>query len=683
MPPSPPLPATTRDVRPSPTVSVVIPALNEETNLPLVLEGLPPVDEVVIVDGGSADDTVAVAREVRPDAVVVRQTRTGKGNALICGFAASRGDIVVTLNADGSTDPGEIPRYVDALISGAEVAHGSRYREGGGDHGGHGLDRLGNALLSRFVNALFGTRFTDLGYGYNAYWRSLLPVLDLPGVDVPGLKRGHRLWGDGPEIEPMINIRVAAQGMRVVEVASIGYPPIHGVRQRRMLRRALRALRAAFAEYARRWRIGHRAAGPADSASGAGPRHGTAPDAPRTAGGRAGRDGSAGRRAGRGPTDTGTGSHLRSVGDWRETTGAGQENRHDTGAGQGDWRTTTGTGRDDWRTTTGTGQDNRHDTGAGQGDWRTTTGTGRDDWRTTTGTGRDDWRTTTGSGQWRELAGAARQEMSDGPRYDPAADELHDLDPSDRRSLPMYPEPDSSWTQASGRHAALGDNAGVPRRPPAGQHEQPSGWPPRDEPSPGRGPRRGAAGRRRGQPRQDQPRQDQPRQDQSRPDQSRSDQSRSDQSRSDQSRSDQSRSDQSRSDQSRSERLRPDQPWTDQHRPGRAATDRPGGSRPAPWEGSTSDTGSHHRIEPDSDDGPRGPGGGRGGPSGLDRESRGNRVEGPTLRDVGGGRRRLDSWEGRADGRPDLTVIAGEGLERADRNRPTHLRAVPGERFGR
>src|SRR4051812_10257367 len=98
----------------SPSVTVVIPALNEEHNLPLVLENLPPVDEVIVVDGRSDDDTVAVAREVRPDVIVVRQTRSGKGNALACGFAAATGDIVVTLNADGSADPGEIPRFVDA-----------------------------------------------------------------------------------------------------------------------------------------------------------------------------------------------------------------------------------------------------------------------------------------------------------------------------------------------------------------------------------------------------------------------------------------------------------------------------------------------------------------------------------------------------------------------------------------
>jgi hypothetical protein len=195
---------------------------------------------------------------VRPDAVVVRQTRTGKGNALACGFAACRGDVVVTLNADGSTDPGEIPRYVDALVSGAEMAHGSRFRDGGDDLGGRRVDRFGNAVLRWIVNLLFGTSFTDVGYGYNAYWRALLPALDLPPVEPSRSRRGLRHWGDGAEIEPMLNLRTAAQGLRVVEVASIGYPPINGARERRRLARTLRALRTAFLEYARWRRFGPR-----------------------------------------------------------------------------------------------------------------------------------------------------------------------------------------------------------------------------------------------------------------------------------------------------------------------------------------------------------------------------------------------------------------------------------------
>jgi Glycosyl transferase family 2 len=261
MPPSPPPFATTGDVRRSPAVSVVIPVLDEEGNLPLVLAGLPPVDEVVVVDGGSADATVAAARRARPDAVVVRQTRGGKGNALACGFAASTGDIVVTLDGDGSADPGELPRLVDALLAGAEAAHGSRYRDGGADLAGGRLTRLGNRLLARLVNLLFGTRFTDLCCGYNAIWRTVLPALGLPPAGDPGLRRGRRPRGDGPEIEPLINIRMAAQGLRVVEVASVGYPRIHGSRPRRPVRACGRAVWTALAEYGRRRRIGPAATG--------------------------------------------------------------------------------------------------------------------------------------------------------------------------------------------------------------------------------------------------------------------------------------------------------------------------------------------------------------------------------------------------------------------------------------
>ena len=244
-----------------PTVTVVIPALNEEHNLPLILENLPPVDEVVVVDGRSRDDTVAVAREVRPDVVVVRQTRSGKGNALVCGFAASTGDIVVTLNADGSADPQEIPRFVDALLSGAEAAHGSRLRPGGDHRDAGAAERFGHGVLCRIVNVFFGTRFTDLSCGYNAYWRELLPMLELPAPDARGPKRGRLTRGEGPEIDILTTLRMATQGLRVVEVATIGYPRIYGdERPRRLLPVALRALRTAWSEYARRWRIGHRPA---------------------------------------------------------------------------------------------------------------------------------------------------------------------------------------------------------------------------------------------------------------------------------------------------------------------------------------------------------------------------------------------------------------------------------------
>lgn len=243
---------THRNGKSSPTVSVVIPALNEERNLPHVFAKLPAdIDEVILVDGGSLDRTVEVARELRPDVVVVTQTRTGKGNALACGFAACTSDIIVMIDADGSTDPGEIPLFIEKLIAGADFVKGSRFDKGGHSHDITRLRKAGNDGLNLVVNVLFGTRFTDLCYGYNAFWRSVVPMLDLPAIDEPRPADGSKLWGDGFEIETMINIRAAAEGMRVGEVGSIEHERIHGESNLNTFRDGFRVLRTIFSEYGR------------------------------------------------------------------------------------------------------------------------------------------------------------------------------------------------------------------------------------------------------------------------------------------------------------------------------------------------------------------------------------------------------------------------------------------------
>ena len=128
-----------------PRVSVVIPTLNEARNISHVLSSLPSdVLEVIIVDGGSTDGTVAAARESRRDVRIIQQPGTGRGDALSAGFAVCSGDAVVMLDADGPADGAEITRFVDALIGGADIVKGSRFRNGRGGADISLIRRAGN-----------------------------------------------------------------------------------------------------------------------------------------------------------------------------------------------------------------------------------------------------------------------------------------------------------------------------------------------------------------------------------------------------------------------------------------------------------------------------------------------------------------------------------------------------------
>lgn len=216
-------------------VSVVIPTLNEAENIPHVLSQLPTgLHEVVLVDGHSTDGTVDVARRLRPDIRVVLQARTGKGDALACGFSACTGDAIVMMDADGSTDPTEIPRFVAALATGADFAKGSRYLSEGGSADLTPVRRWGNRFLSFAVNALYGTKYTDLCYGYNAFRASCLQSLL---VDCPGF-----------EVETLINIRIARLGLKVAEVPSFEGQRINGISNLRPFRDGLRILRVILRE---------------------------------------------------------------------------------------------------------------------------------------------------------------------------------------------------------------------------------------------------------------------------------------------------------------------------------------------------------------------------------------------------------------------------------------------------
>jgi DNA-binding response OmpR family regulator len=233
---------TTPFSRETPTVSVVIPALNEAENLPFVLPRIPEwVDEIIIVDGHSTDDTVNVARTLCPDVRVIVETRRGKGAALQAGFAEASGDIIVMIDADGSNNPHEIPAFVGVLLAGADFAKGTRFAQGGGTWDMPWIRRVANLGFVLIVRALFGGTYTDLCYGYNAFWAHALPSLNLDT--------------DGFEVETSMNIHALQTKLKITEVPSFESPRLYGTAKLRAIPDGWRVLKTIGIELWKKLRL--------------------------------------------------------------------------------------------------------------------------------------------------------------------------------------------------------------------------------------------------------------------------------------------------------------------------------------------------------------------------------------------------------------------------------------------
>jgi glycosyltransferase involved in cell wall biosynthesis len=218
---------------PKSKITVLVCTFNEEKNLPHVLPKIPKwVDEILLIDGHSEDKTTTIARELLPNIRIEYQPNKGKDDALKYGVSLARGDIVVTLDADGNTNPEEIPIFIETLLKGYDFVKGSRFLETKPlQMPGH--RRFGNWVLCTELNLLFGARFTDVCSGYNSFWKKSWEKIQFPE------EFGY---------EPLILIRAKKAGLKIAEVSSIDTGRISGESKLPSLRQGWGGFKAILKE---------------------------------------------------------------------------------------------------------------------------------------------------------------------------------------------------------------------------------------------------------------------------------------------------------------------------------------------------------------------------------------------------------------------------------------------------
>ncbi len=190
-------------------ISVVIPALNEGKNIGRVIKEVKKIldntdYEIIVVDGHSIDGTARIARSC---GAKVMYDDVGKGSALIAGLNAAKGNILVSMDADLSTDPKEMGLLIDGIKIGYDVCMGSRFMAGGSSEDISPVRKLGNMFFVLLVNYLFGSNYSDMCYGYRSFRKSVLKKLDLKET--------------GFGIETEISIKAVKHNLKVLEVPSI------------------------------------------------------------------------------------------------------------------------------------------------------------------------------------------------------------------------------------------------------------------------------------------------------------------------------------------------------------------------------------------------------------------------------------------------------------------------------
>jgi len=221
-------------------ISVVIPALNEEKNLPLLLPGLTSCfaslglqGEIIVVDGGSTDRTTAVAQA--SGARVFVEGGTGFGAAIARGIREARGEYVVTMDGDNSHEPRYIGDMLEAARA-ADVVAASRYVPGGGAVCSAFRDLL-SRVLNWWLRNLISLPIRDISGGFRMYRRRIFEEFELSGRHF--------------DIQAEIAVKAYARGFRLAEVPFEYTPRVTGLTKARVWAYGWAFLKTGF----RLWRL--------------------------------------------------------------------------------------------------------------------------------------------------------------------------------------------------------------------------------------------------------------------------------------------------------------------------------------------------------------------------------------------------------------------------------------------
>jgi dolichol-phosphate mannosyltransferase len=208
-----------------PTATVCLPTYNERENIERMLRALEPLGvRVLVIDDNSPDGTGEIADRLAAElefvSVLHRARKEGLGPAYLAGFRRALDDgaeLVLEMDCDFSHDPSDVPRLIDACVSGADLALGSRYVPGGGTENWGLLRRIVSWGGSFYARTLLGARIRDLTGGFKCYRRHVLEAIDLDAIH----SKGYAFQIEG-------TYRTLRKGFRVVEVPILFVDRTHG-----------------------------------------------------------------------------------------------------------------------------------------------------------------------------------------------------------------------------------------------------------------------------------------------------------------------------------------------------------------------------------------------------------------------------------------------------------------------